>query len=414
MEITRARYEYGAVPPRRQRKRRFGVLLAIALVLVSSGYGVLAYRKPVGAFGGEQRALSASAAEQIAIEWPPNGQAAIGDKDDGLLASYSDAEKQQPIASITKVITALVVLDKQPLGIGEQGQTYTIDQADVASYRSYVAQLGSVMPVSIGQQLTTYQALQGMMLPSANNVASSLAVWVFGSLDAYIAAANQYLATHGLQQTVVVDASGFLPGSMSTPSDLIRIGKMALAHPVLAEIINQREAVIPGTGEIRNTNFFLQRNENVLGIKTGTTDEAGYCLLFAIKHGPKDDKVLVGAVLGQPSWTELYARVESLRDQTLRYYKTIEIAPAGTVVGHYKTAWGQESEVVTLDPIVVYAWGGSAQALSISMDEIEAPAKAGTVVGSASAQSDSAAQTKLILRSPLSPPSLSWKLLNYW
>lgn len=396
------------------KKRRLAYLLAALLLLMSTAYGVLAYRKPVGALSGSVMTVDTPSASSVHINWPRSGQSAVGGLDEGVLAVSSESQAQQPIASITKVITALVVLDKQPIAVGEQGPSYVIGQSDIESYHAYVAVLGSVMPVSNGQSLTLYQALQGLMLRSGNNIADSLARWVFGSMDSYVTAANQYLVQHGLDKTVVGDASGFSPASMSTPTDLIRLGQLALQNPILEEIVNQRQADIPGSGIIQNTNFLLRGSEDAIGIKTGTTDEAGYCLLFAIKHGPQKDDVLLGAVLGQRSWSELYAQVESIRDQALENYKQLEIAPAGTIVGEYRTPWGGVSQVVTLDPVSVYAWAGTEHRLNVVLNAIDVPEPTGVVTGVATLERDEGAQTKVILRQSVEPPGLLWRLRNYW
>src|SRR5205807_949217 len=93
----------------------------------------------------------------------------------------------------------------------------------------------------------------------------------------------------GFSRTVVADASGFSPDTVSTPSELVAIGIAALKNPVIAEIVAQSQAQIPGIpgGIIKNTNL-LFGIDGVIGIKTGTTDEAGHCLLFAARYGAED------------------------------------------------------------------------------------------------------------------------------
>src|SRR5690606_10140017 len=112
-------------------------------------------------------------------------------------------------ASMAKVITALAILEKQPLEAGQAGPTYTLTSHDVAVYHMYAAKNGSVLPVHEGMQLTQYQALQAMLLPSANNIADMMVERVFGSEDAYLEYAHDMLRRMGLSRTVVADASGF-------------------------------------------------------------------------------------------------------------------------------------------------------------------------------------------------------------
>lgn len=413
MEVTRARYSYNQSRRRMPRKIRWRYIFAGLIISAAATLSVVASQRPVEATGGDVVSLIAKPAEPTDFNWPRAGQAILADSSGQVLTS-SGSDDQQPIASITKVITALVILEKTNLQPGQQGETHIISQADVDLYRGYIAKLGSVMPVRVGQRITTYQALQGLMLPSSNNIADSLAVWHFGSLEEYVSAANEFLARHDLKKTVVDDASGFSPGSQSSPSDLVKLGKMALDNPVLAEIVNFRQATIPDSGEIKNSNRFLQNDPAAIGIKTGSTDEAGYCLLLAFRHGPDDSHVLLGAVLGQPSLAELYAEVNSLKAQALASYRTVEIAPAGTVVGKYQTAWGQEIEAVTLDPVTSYVWSGKEQTLSVALDDIGDSEQAGTVVGSAWPEGDESAKTRVIIRSAVNPPSFFWKLRHIW
>src|SRR5207245_1841316 len=119
------------------------------------------------------------------ITWPAYGQAGIGAAGYGLL-SVAGAQTAAPIASVAKVMTALAVLSQKPLELNQQGPTITITEEDVASYENYVTQGGSVVRVDSGEQISEYQALQAMLIPSANNMAFTLSRWAFGSTDNYL------------------------------------------------------------------------------------------------------------------------------------------------------------------------------------------------------------------------------------
>ena len=125
----------------------------------------------------------------------------------------------------------------------------TITQADVDIYNRYVAQDGSVVPVTVGEKITLYQMLQALMLPSANNIADSMAIWAYGSLQNYSLAANKYVAAHGMNITHIgSDASGLAPDTVGTAHDLVLLGKLAMEHPVLSAIVGQQTATgIPST-----------------------------------------------------------------------------------------------------------------------------------------------------------------------
>ncbi len=148
--------------------------------------------------------------------WPDYGQAAIALGDGPVLASRG-TQKPAATASTAKLITVLVILQKRPLKSGQDGPTITITAADVRNYERYVSVEGSVVPVSVGQQLTERDALEAILLPSANNIADTLAIWAFGSIDAYRSAATAWVKQHGLAHTRIgSDASGYAPDTVST------------------------------------------------------------------------------------------------------------------------------------------------------------------------------------------------------
>jgi D-alanyl-D-alanine carboxypeptidase (penicillin-binding protein 5/6) len=227
----------------------------------------------------QQIGQSDSPLYQIAL--PTSGQTAIGTLEEGLI-KVTDNEHQAPIASITKIITALVLLEKHPLSLGERGDIITLNEKDLAYFNEYYAKLGTVTAVTVGGTMTYYEGLQAMLLPSSNNMSDTLVDRFFESREVYISYANQYLEKNGLKDTIVADASGFSPESKSTPTDLIKLGQLALKNPVIADIVAQKNATLAVAGDVSNYNQLI-REPDVIGIKPGTTDEAGYCLLFAAR-----------------------------------------------------------------------------------------------------------------------------------
>ncbi len=215
------------------------------------------------------------------VTLPKAGQSAIGELGTTTIHAASN-EKQAPIASITKVITALVILEQHSLELGAKGDVITYQSKDEQYYHEYYAKLGAVTPVTTGETISQYDALQALLIPSSNNIADTLADYYFGSVSAYVTAANAYLRDKGLTNTTVADASGFSPDSKSTPSDLIKLGQLALQNAVIAEIVSKDKVNIRGIGEVYNANILIGEPD-VVGIKPGLTDEAGYCLLFAVQ-----------------------------------------------------------------------------------------------------------------------------------
>lgn len=241
--------------------------------------------------------------------WPEYGQAAYGSLDDGVLAT-SNAAKPVPIASLAKVITALMVLEKKPLAPGEQGPMITITEADEELYREYIRKDGTVVQVKAGVQISQYQALQAMLLPSANNMADTLAIWAFGSVDAYNEYANKRLQEMQYGKTRVADASGYSSASVSTADEMVRLGILYLQHPVLREIAGQTEAYIPFTGRIPSYHAAINDGQ-IVGIKIGFTEEAGVTFIAADLRN-SNHEISVAAVLGAEDNATILRDIKSL------------------------------------------------------------------------------------------------------
>lgn len=139
------------------------------------------------------------------MPWPKYGTAAFAVPKDSFMAESDTSDKPVPVASLAKVITALAVLQQRPLQVGEQGPTINLTEKDVAIYSDYIRKNGTVTYVEPGEQITQYQALQAILMVSANNLSDSLVIQAFGSMEAYVAYANQMLKNLGLTKTTVAD-----------------------------------------------------------------------------------------------------------------------------------------------------------------------------------------------------------------
>jgi D-alanyl-D-alanine carboxypeptidase (penicillin-binding protein 5/6) len=121
--------------------------------------------------------LSATA-DTLTFAWPEQGTAAIAM--DGAVKASFNGDEVRAMASVAKVITALVVLEAKPLGVTDAGPNLTMTEADVARYDTAKSGGQSNLEVKVGQTITQRQMLDGVMLASANNLAESLAIWAFG------------------------------------------------------------------------------------------------------------------------------------------------------------------------------------------------------------------------------------------
>lgn len=333
MRTNRPHYSYSR---NRQPKKTYRQLLLagfVAVLLLFFGYNLISPNKDTSMPSTETASFQLTLSKDAQLAWPAVGQAAIGSVETGLLARSPGNEEPRPTASMAKVITALAIMEKRPFELGQSGQTYTLTSDDAANYRAEIARGGSIVPVHAGMTLTQYQAMQAMLIASSNNMADTLVEKIFGSVEAYTSYAQAMVKRMGLDQTVIADASGFSPATISTPSELVAIGITALKNPVIADIVTQSQAELPEIGLIKNTNELLGA-DGVIGIKTGTTDAAGSCLLFAARSETKDGQevTIVGVIMGDTNATHLFNDSRMLLTSAKQGFDLIESQPADNTI----------------------------------------------------------------------------------
>ena len=259
-------------------------------------------------------------------------------------------------ASLAKLITVQVVLDKYPLAAGESGPLITMSGDDEARYWWTVNIGGSNARVVTGEQISERQLIEGILLASANNMADSLAIWAFGSMDGYHQAANEWLARHGLTSTTVGgDASGFDPATKSTPTDLCKIMLLAAQEPVLAEIMSEPEVTLPTGDVIHTTNQLLGQNGIFAG-KTGYTDEAGRGMVVASRQIIGDTEIVVAGVsLSNDSYQTAFdttAQLIAAMPQNLRVLNL----NSDVSVGEIAAPWTSNRHIIAAHGLVVPYW----------------------------------------------------------
>lgn len=392
--------------------------MALAVLLLAAAYCAWAVRRPLPAITASQPTVKArtSVPKGGGLAWPAGGQAAVGIAGSPVLETRGQ-QAGVPTASTAKLITVLSVLRQRPLTLGQQGPAITLTPADVAIYNSYAAGQGSVVPVKAGEQISEYQALQTILLPSANNMADSLAIWAFGSLDNYSKYANDYVSQMGLTSTRIgKDASGFDPGTVSSAQDLVRLGELAMRNPVLSQIVGQPSASgIPIVNNIKNVNFLLG-TDNIVGVKTGNTDQAGGVFVAAARVTVNDKPVtVVTARLGAPDlFTAMKDSLVLIRSAQANF-KAATIIRTGTVAGLYQLPWGGSVSAVADQDLSLLGWAGSDIPFTVSLRPIPAGAQAGRTVGTLTVKGSAVNEQRsipIILKTAPSEPSLVWRLLH--
>ncbi len=233
------------------------------------------------------------------MSWPAIGTSAAGVSGYGV-TDGPGATRRVPIASVAKLMTAYVILRDHPLSANGAGPDITVEPSEAAAYPSQVADGDSLVAVAAGETLTERQALEALLLPSADNIAWILARWDAGRQPAFTAKMNATARRLGMSGTSYTDPSGLDSSTVSTAADQVRLGTAAMDEPALAAITAMPAAFVPVAGVVRNTNTLLGQ-DGIAGLKTGSTQAAGGCLLVAAWQQVNGRRTLiVAAVLGQP------------------------------------------------------------------------------------------------------------------
>ncbi|WP_199565576.1 D-alanyl-D-alanine carboxypeptidase family protein [Spongiactinospora rosea] len=252
------------------------------------------------AYSGEQAEplpLSNTKPVPIPLPWPSRGQAAVEVTGRVHSLSVYGDQRPVPIASVTKVMTALVILREHPLGRNAAGPSIQVDrQAAIESGNRDE----STVPLRAGQSFTERELLELTLIPSGNNAARLLARWDAGSEEEFVRKMNATAAKLGMKNTTYTGASGYEATTVSTAADQLKLARKAMKNPVLREIVATRRINVPGVeGEIVNGNRLLAM-PGVIGLKTGTSTPAGGALLWAARPASGDrGRLILGVVLRQ-------------------------------------------------------------------------------------------------------------------
>jgi len=357
-----------------------------------------------------QITLSSYTNPEVKIIFPTNAEAAVM-VDSKIIDNQ--LTKQLATASTIKTVTALMVLQKYPLKIDQQGPLITMTANDEAIFAKYSANGGSNVKVINGGQISEYQALQAILLPSSCNMSDSLAIWAFGSLTNYAKIANQTLKQWGINETVVgIDAGGLSPDSISTPSDLIKIGRMVLDNPVLAQIVNQKTANIPVQGIIKNVNWLLG-TDGIIGIKTGNNDEDKGAFLFASTQpipALNSNKTIIGAVMGSDSLENAMSASLPIIDSAKAGYRNVVYPEANQVIGYYSVPWSSDRyEFVATKSSYNQIWGKTSLFPVINVSKASYKTEPGSNIGTLSINNQN---QNIVLNKKIPRPSLIWEIKN--
>lgn len=401
-----------------------GLVTAIVLVLAlvaSGGYVAWALTAPLPDPTLEWHAPSVETPGPAQIDLPSFGASAVsvggadvylGESASGIWLT-SGAQDAQPMASVSKIITALVVLEKYPLAdASDPGPTITFSKADHDLYDQYYVRGATIAAMPTGTTMSLHDALATMLIPSASNYAEAIARWAFGSVAGFRSAARAWLDAHGLSGTTVVEPTGLDARNVSTPADLVAAGKLAAADPTISAIAATSSLTLPGPGAMQNTNALLGV-EGITGLKTGNLGYGTYAFLFTagLDVGALHLDV-AGAIQGGATRESVNADALRILDSLRRGFHDVRVGDAGQKVGTVTAPWGGSTDVVIADDVDLFTWSDTPITVEVIMADAREFAR-GDVVGELTwTAGPHEARTNLIVAESLDPPTEWWRLTH--
>ncbi len=374
-------------PPRRWRRLSVTLLCVLTLLaLVNLGAGRLRAAPPVAAVTATMptEVDVPPASSPAALPWPTTGQSAIAVPAVGIDVT-SGPEQAVPIASLTKMMTAYLILHDHPLRPDEDGPSITMTQADLDDFETDTVEDQANAQVAVGEVLTEHQLLEGLLVHSANNFADTLARWDAGDIPTFVAKMNTTALALGMRTTHYADPSGFDQGSQSTAGDLLKVASRDMENPAFASIVKMPSVTLPVAGTISTYTPWLGF-QGVIGVKSGFTAAAGGCdVLAVIRRAHGKNVLILAAVTGQTGPNVLNAAgylALNLADHVGVTIGSTPLLHAGDPVANVKVS-GHTVVATAASTVTMLSWPGVSAHLSmVHGREVRAGAKAGTLIGS--------------------------------
>ena len=298
----------------------------------------------------------------------------IIDERSGRVLLSHRASEPLPMASTTKIMTALLALELGDL------------DAPVTCSRNAFGVPGTSIYLSEGETLSLRHMLYGLMLASGNDAATAIAEHIGGSTTEFCRMMTERAAQLGCKSTVFLTPHG-LPqeGHYTTAHDLALIAREAMSYEFFRELVSTQRATIPWEDRpydrvLNNKNRLLSSYEGATGIKTGYTKKAGRCLVFGAE---RDGMHIIGVVLNCADWFDEAAR---LMDVAFERFESVTMLEAGDPVGSIpvERSGGRSTGVVLAEPLTGVVHKGVSASVAIDIPEsIDSPVAIGQVIGTA-------------------------------
>lgn len=324
--------------------------------------------------------LPAAVAAAAIVPGPPTlnvGAYVLMDFDSGHVIAERNMHKKMEPASLTKMMTIFTVAQELKLG------TITLDDQVPVSEKAW-RMSGSRMFIEVGKNVRLEDLMKGDIIQSGNDASVALAEYVSGTEEVFASLMNQNANRLGMKETHYVNSTGLPDPEHQTSAYDVAILARALIHdfPDVYRWFSTREFTYNDITQ-KNRNRLLWLDEDVDGIKTGYTEDAGYCLAAS---AVRDGQRLISVVMGAESEPERVKASQALLNYGFRFFETHRLYDAGTAITKVRI-WKGDRDSVALgvaEPLYVTVPRGSYESLDASMNidsQIIAPVVAGARLG---------------------------------
>jgi len=303
------------------------------------------------------------------------------DADSGRVLAESNADNRLAPASLTKLMTSYVLSYEIEQGHVHNDDLVTISQSAWTQNPEFKE--SSLMFIQVGTQVKLHDLHQGIVVSSGNDATTAVAEYLAGSDSAFADVMNQHAQKLGMTNTHFMNSHGLPdPNHYTTARDLAKLSQAIIKFPKEYALYNEQEFTYNNIRQY-NRNGLLRRDPTVDGLKTGHTQEAGYCLVAsALRNGMR----LITVVLGADSINMREQETEKLLAYGFRYFETSKVYQAGAEVAHPRIWGGRTNEIklgVDRDIALTYP-RGKREAIQATMNidkYLQAPIAANQAVG---------------------------------
>ena len=330
-----------------------------------------------------------------------------------ILASKNENEKLAP-ASMTKMMTSYII--EQKLLNGELTEDEKVRMNESAWCRGSSSE--SCMYVPLNGTATALEMLRGIIIQSGNDASKAMAEHIAGNEGTFVHMMNQEAKRIGMANTQFINATGMpAEGHFSTAKDMATLAQHIIHdsskyYPIYSEKEFSFNGIKQG-----NRNALLYTDPSVDGLKTGHTNEAGYCLTTSAKRGPLR---LISVIFGAPSMNERASQTREILAWGYANFETAQVQPAKQVLAKAKVWYGKESDVQIglAENFNVTLPKGEANAIKTQLvvqPKLTAPLKQGQVVGKyvASLNGKVIAEKPLVALKPVEEAGFFAKMIDH-